>query len=147
MARPRSFGLGVLLGASLGALLGVGLAFGLVQASVARGNYTWAPVPVLVAAREVAAGATLTDADLVESTFPEPLVTQSCATPETRDRFVGKPVRWRLLPGVVLRDTDLIGTDARCAERVAEAVGQLDGGAGPLEPLTTALLRRHGGAR
>ncbi len=138
---------GGVLGAVVGALLGVPLSIAVVQEARARTSQVFTPVPVLAAAREVAAGVPLTDADVIETTFPAPLVTPSCATPSTRAQFVGKPVRWRVNAGAVLRDTDLIDADAACAARVSLALAQLDGGTPETRALGSALLERHGGAR
>ena len=135
----------MLLGLLVGVPLGGGLATLLVSRLQASTNQAWALVPVLVASREVAAGAVVRPDDLVESTFPGPLVTPSCATPDTKGRFVGQTMRWPVTAGVVLRDTDLIGVDPACAERVAEALGQVDGGAGGADQVASALLKKHGG--
>ncbi|MDP3235646.1 MAG: SAF domain-containing protein [Myxococcales bacterium] len=138
---------GFLLGVVAGALAGTLLSVVMVQAARARTTAEFAPTPVLATSRDIPAGTTLTDADLVESTFPAPLVTPSCATPATRSSFVGKPVRWRVNAGSVLRDTDLIQADPECATRVARSLERLDGGSPETRVLGTALLQRHGGAR
>lgn len=135
--------LGVVAGTLAGALLSVVL----VQAARARTTSEFTPIPVLAATRDLAAGVLLTDADLIESTFPAPLVTPSCATPATRSNFVGQPVRWRVTAGAVLRDTDLISADPACATRVEQALERLDGGSPETRLLSSALLQRHGGAR
>ncbi len=138
---------GVLLGVVAGALGGTLLSAAMVRAAGARTTSDFTPIPVLATSRDIPAGATLTDADLIESTFPAPLVTPSCATPATRSSFVGKPVRWRVNAGAVLRDTDLIQSDPTCVTRVEQAVERLDGGTPETRLLSSALLQRHGGAR
>lgn len=138
---------GVLLGVLAGALAGALLTVAMVQTARARTTNEFTPIPVLAATRDLAAGVLLTDADLIESTFPAPLVTPSCATPATRSNFVGKPVRWRVTAGAVLRDTDLISADPICATRVEQALERLDGGTPETRLLSSALLQRHGGAR
>lgn len=137
---------GARVGLMAGVPLGLALLFTLVKLEHLAVEAHWAPVPVLVAAKDVPAGTALTDADLVEATFLEPLVTPSCATPETRARFVGQPVRWKLLAGVVVRDSDLVRPDPACAARVTAVAATLDGGLSPeLSPLVDALVSRHGG--
>lgn len=138
---------GVMLGVVAGTLAGALLSVVLVQAARARTTSEFTPIPVLAATRDLAAGVLLTDADLIESTFPAPLVTPSCATPATRSNFVGQPVRWRVTAGAVLRDTDLISADPACATRVEQALERLDGGSPETRLLSSALLQRHGGAR
>ncbi|MDP1917350.1 MAG: SAF domain-containing protein [Myxococcales bacterium] len=138
---------GVLLGVVAGTLAGALLSVVMVQAARARTTAEFTPIPVLAASRDLAAGVLLTDADLIESTFPAPLVTPSCATPATRSNFVGKPVRWRVTAGAVVRDTDLIESDPDCAARVERALERLDGGTPETRLLSRALLQRHGGAR
>lgn len=138
---------GVLLGVVAGALAGALLSLAMVRGARARTTADFTPIPVLATSRDIPAGATLTDADLVESTFPAPLVTPSCATPATRSNFVGKAVRWRVTVGAVLRDTDLIQSDPDCAMRVERALERLDGGTAETRLLSSALLQRHGGAR
>ena len=138
---------GVLLGVLAGALAGSMLSVAMVRAARARTTAEFTPIPVLAASRDLAAGVRLTDADLIESTFPAPLVTPSCATPATRSNFVGQPVRWRVSAGAVLRDTDLIEADLTCATRVEQALERLDGGTPETRLLGSALLQRHGGAR
>jgi Flp pilus assembly protein CpaB len=135
-------GVGLLVGALVGGAVVQGA-----RASVrAQDAESWAPVPVLVTARELPAGHLVSDADLIEASWPSTLVTQSCATPSTRARFTGHIVRWRVAPDTVLRDTDLVGPDANCAARTQRALAALDGGTAEVATLGRALLERHGGA-
>ena len=138
---------GVVVGVAAGALVGALLSVAMVQAARARTTELFRPVPVLAASRDLPAGATLTDSDLVESTFPLPLVTPSCATPATRPAFVGKPVRWRVNAGAVLRDTDLIERAPDCAARVERTIDLLDGGTPEARLIGSALVQRHGETR
>lgn len=128
-------------GLVVGALLGAG-AVHTVRGATSDPN-AWASVPVLVTAKELPAGHRLTEADLVESSWPQTLVTESCATPTTRARFTGQTVRWRVAPDTVLRDTDLIDADPACAQRVRSTLAALAGGTPEVARLGAALLERH----
>ncbi|MDX2010661.1 MAG: SAF domain-containing protein [Myxococcaceae bacterium] len=125
----------------MGAPLG-GAAVQAVRAGT-RDPQAWATVPVLVTARELPAGHRLTDADVLESRWPQSLVTESCATPATRARFTGQTVRWRVAPDTVLRDTDLIDPDPACAQRTRATLAALDGGTAEVARLGAALVERH----
>lgn len=136
---------GLVAGLILGVPLGIGVGFGVVRQASARREATWATVPVLVTSRELLAGHLLTAADLVEGAWPQELVTESCATPESRGRFVGQTLRWRVAPDTVVRDTDLVKPERACAARVDHALAAMDGGTPALTQLGAALVERHGG--
>lgn len=145
MATKHTLLSGLTRGLLVGGALGVALVLMLSVRRHWSSDDEWRPVPVLVSARELPAGHVLTAADLTDSTFPAPLVTPSCATAESRSTFIDRPLRWRVPPGQVLRDTDLIQPDPACAERAAAALGAIDGGTPELQALVKGLTARHGG--
>jgi Flp pilus assembly protein CpaB len=67
--------------------------------SVATG---WAPVPVLVASRDVKEGEKLSAADLSETTLPEQFVTDSAVRAADRDLVIGRAVPRPLQRGDVI---------------------------------------------
>jgi Flp pilus assembly protein CpaB len=137
---------GLVFGLVVGVPVGLGAGYGFVAGSRARNADAWETRPVLVTAKELPAGHRIGPEDLTESEWPKALVTESCATPATRERFVGQTVRWRVAPDSVLRDTDLIEPDAACAKRVKDTLDGMNGGTADVARLGTALLQRHEGA-
>jgi Flp pilus assembly protein CpaB len=142
----RSAGSGLVVGLLAGALVGGAVVQGVRAGARAQDAAAWAPVPVLVTARELPAGHRVTEADLVEASWPSTLVTESCATPTNLARFVGQTVRWRVAPDTVLRETDLVAAEPSCATRTRRVLERLDGGTPEVARLGQALLERHGGA-
>lgn len=147
MAASRSVWSGLAFGLLVGVPVGLGVGFGVARELRARSEAAWATVPVLVTSRELLAGHLLTAEDLVEAPWPQSLVTDSCATPATRARFVGQTLRWRVGADTVVRDTDLVEPDPSCAARVDRALSAVDGGTGEVARLGAALVGRHRGAR
>ncbi|MCA2977729.1 MAG: SAF domain-containing protein [Myxococcaceae bacterium] len=145
-ARGASARAGLLVGFLVGVPLGGGGTWALRTLAQRDAADPWATVPVLVTARALPAGHTLTDADLVEATWPTALVTQSCATPATRARFVGQVARWRVAPDSVVRETDLLGREPGCAARAQRVLDAMGGGAPGAARLGAALVERHGAA-
>ncbi|MBL8918529.1 MAG: SAF domain-containing protein [Myxococcaceae bacterium] len=147
MAERGSSWSGLMVGVLVGVPLGLVGGFGVAKAARSRSEAAWTTGPVLVTSRELLAGHVVTVEDLEERTWPRLLITESCATPATRARFVGKPLRWRVGPDTVVRDTDLVEPEPSCAERVKRVLESVDGGAPGLAGLGAALIERHGGAR
>lgn len=136
---------GLLFGLVVGVPVGLGAGYGFVVGSRTRNADAWETMPVLVTAKELPAGHRIVAEDLTESEWPKALVTESCATPATRERFVGQTVRWRVAPDSVLRDTDRIEPDVACARRVKETLDGMNGGTAEVARLGAALLQRHEG--
>lgn len=147
MAERGSIWSGLVLGVLVGLPVGLVGGLGVARVGRSRSEAAWATAPVLVTTRDLLAGHVVTADDLEASTWPVSLITESCATPATRARFVGQTLRWRVGPDTVLRDTDLTEPDPSCAGRVARVLGPVDGGEAGLAGLGAALVERHGGAR
>lgn len=109
------------LWAALGmAVVAGGLAYGALRAQEARVRRGWDLVPVLVAAKDLAAGTTVTEALVAQREVPEQFATASVLRPESLVHVEGQPVRVPVVAGEPLLWThfDVGQGTSRLAERV-----------------------------
>jgi hypothetical protein len=100
---PLVFLLSFLLGAGCVGLIGGAVAWGLAKRTELNVRRGWNLVPVVVAARDLVPGTTLSPEDVAQRSIPEQFVTASLVRPEAMASLLGKPVNSPIAAGEPLR--------------------------------------------